>query len=138
MDTERLAEEYVKRKSMLDTLGKTVNELKEMLSKAVDEQGDVDDKGHRWLTAGRFMLKREKRQPEPQLDKEEAEQWAKSLGVWDKVKVVREELDEDALAGFAFEMRDDPEVIDAYRKLFKKKDPTWAFIAPKEQQSYDY
>ncbi len=138
MNLERLAEEYLNRKRMLDTLSTSVDELKKQLSTAVEEQGEEDDKGHKWLQAGKYLLQRQKRQSEPTLDREAAEKWAKDNGIWDKVKVVREDLDEDALAGLAFEMRNDEEFTEAYRNLFVKKPPTWAFIQPKEETHYDY
>lgn len=139
MNIERLAEEYVKRKKLLDSLTKEVNDLKGMLSEQVDTDGDVDEKGNRWLVAGKFLLQRQKRQPQKYLNLEAAEQWVKDLGVWDEVKVVREQLDEDKLLGFVYDnRRTHPEFEDVLEGMYVEPDPTWAFISPVEQKQYEY
>ena len=139
MNLERLAEEYVKEKKMLDSLTKRVGEIKGLLSKAVDEEGIPDNSGHLWLDAGRFSLQRQKRQGDKYLDRAKAEEWAKQVGFWDEVKVVREELDEDALLGYVFERRkSQPSLEEELEMLYVEPDPTWAFLAPKLQENYDY
>lgn len=138
MDVERLAEEYVKRKAHAEALTKEVADLRDMLKDHLAEVGTPDEKGSKWYTAGRWQLKLQKSQGEPYLDVELAEDWAKERGIWDEVKVVRETLNQDALAGYVFEHRDDPEVEAGYRGLFIEPKPTWSLIKPQEQENYDY
>ncbi len=144
MNLERLTEQYLKDKAHADTLQKRINQFKELLAKQVDSDGIPDDKGHKYLQAGRFQLQRQLRQGDPYLDREAAEEYARQTGIWDDVKVVREALDEDALAGWLFENKDkvNPETgvkyEDEYRGLFKTPDPSWAFMAPKENPYDEY
>lgn len=139
MNVERLAEEYIKRKQLLDSLTKEVNGIKDLLVKAVDENGTPDEKGHIWLSAGKYTLQRQKRQGKKFLDRDAAEQWAKKEGFWDTVKVVREELDEDALLGYVYVRRSDVDGIeDTLQSLYITPEPTWAFQTPVEQEQYDY
>lgn len=138
MNVERLAKEYLSRKKFLDDTARTVEELKALLNKAVESEGTPDEKGHVWLAAGDFLLQRQKRQGKSYLDRAAAEEWAKAKGIWDEVKVVKEELNEDALLGYAFEHRKDPGLEDEFEALYVEPAPTWAFIAPIEQKQYEY
>jgi len=139
MNLERLAEEYVKRKKLAEDLQKEVNQIKEMLSKAVDEEGVPDEKGHLHLAAGKYALLRQKRQGAKYLDKAKAEEWAREAGFWDEVKVVQEVLNEDALLGYVFERRKAvPGIEDQLEGLYVEPAPTWAFQPPVLQENYDY
>lgn len=141
MNLERITEEYLKRKAHLAALTDQVGKLKEMLSEQVDKAGVPDDKGHLWLTLDGYLLQRQKRQGDKRLDREAAEQWARDLGIWDKVKVIREELSEDELLGFVFEHRKSdryPDIEEQLQKLYVTPDPTWAFMPPVVQKQYDY
>jgi hypothetical protein len=139
MNVERLAEEYVKRKELADALAKEVSTLKEMLSKAIDEQGIPDEKGHLWLDAGKYSLQRQKRQGDKYLDRAQAEAWAKEEGFWNEVKLVREDLDEDALLGYVFERRKAvPGIEERLEELYVEPPVTWALQKPVLQENYDY
>jgi hypothetical protein len=139
MDEERMVEEYVRLKSQLEALEKHLGAYKKQLSDIVDSRGDTDDRGHRWLSIGRFTLQRQRRQGKKQLDMQAAEQWAKDSGFWDEVKVVREFLDEDALLGYVFTHRkDDPSMEDRLQTMYTESPPVWSFQPPIEQKQYDY
>lgn len=132
MELERITEEYLRELGHLKTLEKITSEYKKLLIKAIDEQGVPDDKGHKWLAAGKFMLQRQKRQGDKLINKERAEGWAKAKGMWESVKVVREELDEDALLAYMYEHRDDEELEDEFNELYDTPPVTWAFMTPIE------
>lgn len=139
MNLERLAEEYVKRKKLSEDLDKQVKELRDMLAKAVDEQGTPDENGHLHLDAGKYSLQRQKRQGAKYLDRAKAEEWARSAGFWDEVKVVQEVLDEDALLGYVYERRRSvPGIEEDLENLYVEPAPTWAFTTPVLQDNYDY
>lgn len=144
MNLERLTEQYLKDKAHAEVLAERIAQFKEMLSKKVDAEGTADDKGHKRLRAGRFELQRQLRQPKPYLDPNAAEEYVKGLGIWDDVKVTREALDEDALAGWLYEHKDEenPETglpyEDEYRNLFVTPKPTWAFLPPVVQEFDEY
>lgn len=139
MNLERLAAEYIKRKKMAEDLDKQVKEIRDMLAKAVDEQGIPDEKGHLHLDAGKYALLRQKRQGAKFLDKAEAEAWARKEGFWDQVKVVQEVLDEDALLGYVYERRKAvPGIEDHLESLYIEPAPTWALQPPVLQENYDY
>jgi hypothetical protein len=139
MNLERLAEEYLKRKKLQEAITKQVSEIKDILATAVDEQGILDDKGHKWLTAGKYSLQRQKRQGSKYLDRAKAEAWAKEDGFWDAVKVTREELSEDALLGYVFDERRTSDGIEAtLESMYVEPAPTWAFQSPILQEDYEY
>jgi hypothetical protein len=139
MDTERLVAEYLKRRATLEALQKTVGELKEMLTEVIDKEGIPDEKGHIWYTAGNYLLERQKSGGKMVMDHARAEQWAKDRGIWDEVKVVREDLDEDALLGWVFEHRKEEGLEQAFKDSTYVQTPVvYSFIKPIEQKSYDY
>lgn len=144
MNLERLTEQYLKEKAHLEVLSKRVSEFKDMLVAKVDEEGVPDDKGHKWLSAGRYQLQRQWRQGDPYLDTDLAEEYARSLGIWDDVKVTRESLDHDALAGWLYDHKDETNPATGvryeaeYRNLFVIPKGIWAFQPPKEQQYDEY
>jgi hypothetical protein len=135
MDVEKLVDTYVKGAELVKKASDRQAKLKELLTKAIDQDGEVDDKGHRWLSAGKYVLQRQKRQGARYLDVDKAEEWARSKGIWDEVKVVRESLDPDALAGWVYDNR---EYSEEYDTLWVTPDPTYAFLQPQEAQQYDY
>jgi len=138
MDAGRITAEYLRRRALLESLTKEVNGLKEMLSDIVDAEGVPDENGHLWFTAGDYLLKRQKAQPQKYLDPNAAEQWVRDKGIWDDVKVVKEVLDTDALLGWVFEHRAEPGLEAAFEELYVTPDPTWSFIKPVEQKQYEY
>lgn len=139
MDVARLAAEYMRLKQHSDAVAKQRDELKEMLSTLVDRQGTPDEKGHLWFTAGDFLLQRQKRQGDKFLNKAKAEEWARKQPFWEEVKVVREELSEDALLGYVYERRkEEPELEAMLEEFYETPKPTWAFMPPIVQKPYDY
>lgn len=134
MNVERITEEYLKQKRLLDSLNKTVGEYKEMLSKVIDEQGDPDEKGHKWYHAGRYMLKRQKSQGDKFLNHERAEEWAKKKGIWDQVNKTLVVLDEDAILGYIW---DHKELAKEFEELYESPPEKWSFIQPVEEEQYD-
>jgi hypothetical protein len=137
MNVEKLAEQYVKRKDLADSVNSQVEEMKKLLTKAVDGEGTPDEKGHRWLTAGKYLLQRQKRQGKKYINRERAEQWARDRGLWEDVKVTREDLDEDRLLGWFYEHQSDDNEK-ALEQLYDEPAPTYAFMPPVIQENYDY
>lgn len=138
MDTNRIAKEYLKRLHMQQVTAKSVQELRGLLEKAIEAEGEPDEKGHVWLAAGDVLLQKQKRQGDPFLDREAAEQWAKELDIWDEVKRTVEELDEDALVAYVYQNRDDEGLEEQFQQLFVTPDPTYAFIKPQEVKDIEY
>lgn len=138
MNVERIAEEYVKQNTLLKSLEKIVGEYKKLLIKVVDEQGEPDAKGHRWFVAGSFLLQRQKRQGDKYINKERAEEWAKERGIWNKVSVTVEQLDEDALVAYAYEHRSDEMLEKEFQALYDQPPVTYAFMPPVVEAPIDY
>lgn len=136
IDLEKLASEYMRSKQAADAMTARAKELKTLLSKAVEERGEEDDRGHFWLSAGRYLLQRQRRQSAPSFDKAAAEKWAKEHGLWNELKktVVTEEVNEDDLVAFVF---NNPEYENDLRSLYVVPEPTWAFQSPQEVEQYD-
>jgi hypothetical protein len=138
LDLERITDEYVKQTSHMKVLEKMVKEYKDLLTKAVDAQGEPDAKGHKWLTVGKYVLQRQKRQGDKCINTERATQWAQDKGIWDQVKVVRVELDQEALLAYMFEHRDDKELEAEFQTMYDTPAPVWAFMAPVIEDPIDY
>lgn len=140
MKVDRLTKEYLDRLGLLEKIQKTVGELKDMLIDVIDAEGIPDEKGHRWLTAGDFLLKRQKSGGISRLDPMLAEQWAKDRGIWDEVSVVPPaQLDEDKLVGWVFENRKDEGLEQAFKDACYRETPVvYSFIKPVEGKQYDY
>lgn len=121
---ERLAEEFKKSKEAIDNLTKRHNAMKAELVEAIKENGYEDDKGHMWYKVGGLELKYERRVSRS-FNSEAAEQWARGLGIWDDLKKVVETIDEDKLLGYAWNHKDQEDVIQGF---YNEKE-TWAFKA---------
>lgn len=121
---QRLAEEFKKSKEALALIEKRTNDLKKELSDIVDKHGVVDDSGNRWVRIGDMQLKRERRVSRS-FDMASAEQWAKDNELWDRVKVVIEQVDEDAILALAWENEDIADIVSGF---YGEKE-TWAFKA---------
>lgn len=130
-ELELLVKMYQEQKEFADKVFTRVNELKKELNTMVESEGFIDDRGHQWLDAGGFQLKRERR-VSVVFDDQFAEQWAKEKGVWDQVKEVREFVNEDQLLAIAW---DDEEMKEDLDKFYSKKE-TYAFKVV-EGRSYD-
>lgn len=136
---EMLINEYMNHLHHMEVLKKTIESMKSALSKLVEEEGEVDDKGHQWLKVGDHLLQRQRRQGSSTLDVAAAEAWARENGVWHKVSKMVEVLDEDALMGYVYEHRDEEGLEQMVKSLYKEAPTTYAFIKPvKEESSYDY
>lgn len=126
----RLAEEFARAKDFADKAAKHAESLKQQLIAIVEAKGDEDDKGHIWLPAGPYDLKRERRVSRS-LDTDSAEIWARQNGVWDDVKQVVETVSEDALLGLAWERQDLAPIIASF---YKEKE-IWAFRLLEKKES---
>ena len=83
------------------------------LVKAIQENGYEDDKGHLWYGAGSVELKYERRVSRS-FNIDAAEQWARSLGIWEDLKKVVEILDEDKLLGYVWANKDKEEEVQGF------------------------
>lgn len=137
LDRESVVNEYIKHLEHSDRLQKMISDLKSTMSKWVDE-GEEDEKGHRWLKVGRYLLQKQKRQGSPVLDQKAVEEWAKSRGIWGQVTKTVEILDEDALLAYVYDHRDEDGLEETYKSFFKDAPISYAFIKPKEEDTYDY
>lgn len=120
----KLVEDFVSQKKLLSSLEARVNKMKKELSDLVDEHGQPDDSGHKWLNVGGHELKRERRVSK-NLDTSAATEWAKDNGKWDDVKEVVEVLSEDKLLAMAWE---DKSLTPMIQSFYVEKE-TWAFKA---------
>jgi hypothetical protein len=110
---ERLAQEFKKSKEGIEALTKRQNEMRTELVKAIQENGYEDDKGHLWYGAGSIELKYERRVSRS-FNIDAAEQWARSLGIWEDLKKVVEILDEDKLLGYVWANKDKEEEVQGF------------------------
>jgi hypothetical protein len=110
---ERLAQEFKKSKEGIEALTKRQNEMRTELVKAIQENGYEDDKGHLWYGAGSVELKYERRVSRS-FNIDAAEQWARSLGIWEDLKKVVEILDEDKLLGYVWANKDKEEEVQGF------------------------
>jgi hypothetical protein len=129
--SELLVKEYADSKHLAAQLDKRISDIKKELSEYTDTVGSTDEKGSKWITIGEFQLKRERRVSN-YFDTAAAEAWVKEQGLWDTLKVTKEELDVDKLVGMAWT---DPTVADVVASFYKEKE-TWAFKVI-EGVSYD-
>lgn len=118
---EKLAQEFKKSKEAIEALTKRQNEMRAELVTAIQENGHEDDKGHIWYNLGEMELKYERRVSRT-FDRASAEAWAKENEIWDRIKIVVEELDEDALLALAWENEDIASVVAGF---YGEKE-TWA------------
>ena len=135
---ERLTEEYMVHANHLKQLEKIVASLKAELNEAIIAGGDTDDKGHQFLTAGKYLLQRQRRQGKQKLNIQRAEEWAKERGIWDQVSKHIEVLDEDALVGYVYEHRNKEGVEEEFQSLHDPAPTSYAFVHPIEETQYDY
>jgi GNAT superfamily N-acetyltransferase len=137
-DIERLTEEYLRHVQHAEVLQKTINEYKRELNGLVEAEGDEDDKGHQWLTAGKYLLQRQRRQGKKILNIHRAEEWARDRGIWKAVSKTVEVLDEDALVGYIYDHRDEEGLEDEFQSLHDSPPVSYAFMKPVEEETYEY
>lgn len=137
-DISKLVDEYVTHEHHRKVLEKMTGELKRLIKKQLEKDGVPDDKGHRWLHAGKWQLQLQKRQGEPYLDRAAVEDWAKERGFWGSVSKTVEVLDEDALMAYMYERRADKELEAEFQEKYVTPEPTYAFQQPQEDKYNDY
>lgn len=138
LDPARLVQEYVTHSEHLEKLSDTVKSIKDHLSNLVDKDGEEDEKGHRYLKVGPYLLKRQRRQSTPTLDANEVEEWAKERGIWEQISKSVVVLDEDALVAYVYDHRDEEGLESTFQSFYKQAKPSYAFMKPVEEATYDY
>lgn len=138
VNVERITKEYLAHLDHQKKLEKMTGELKALLKKAIEAEGEPDESGHRWLPAGSYLLKLQKSQPKTYLDRDATEAWARAKGIWDKVKETVEILDEDKLMAYMYDHQADEELEEEFQALHVIPDPVYSFIRPIEQDDVDY
>ncbi len=138
VNVERLTKEYLSHLDHQKKLEKMTGELKELLKKAIEKEGEPDESGHRWLPAGSYLLKLQKSQGQPKLSREAAEGWARTKGIWDKVSETIEVLDEDKLMAYMYDHQADEELEEEFQELYIRPEPVYSFIRPIEQEDIPY
>jgi hypothetical protein len=126
-DVPALLEKYLDMRKTADEFQGKVDEMKKLLSTAVDTHGFVDDKGNRWIEfeepiEGVTALKRERRVSRS-LDPVRAETVLKRLGLWEECTEEVRVIDEDKILGAGFEGRIKKGVLDS---LWTESE-SWAF-----------
>ena len=124
---------YVRLKDTIATLTKDANAYRDKLAQIVEEYGEEDESGNRWLELpaevdGVLSLKRERRVSQS-LDTEAAEEILAAKGLKDRCFKLVPVLDEDEVMACLFEDLLGPDDIDA---MFPKK-ITWAFVPSKRR-----
>lgn len=105
LDIERLAEEYENAKAFEDSAKKRTLALRELLVSALQQDGEDDEKGNLWLSAGKFRIKYERR-VSTSLDSAKLEEWAKENDLWEQLSETVEVIVEDKVAVLSFERPD--------------------------------
>ena len=138
MDIERLTEELLSHQQHQKVLTDTISEIKKVLEAEIIENGDENEKGHQFLPAGKFLLQRQRRQGKSTLNHDRVELWARERGIWDDISKTITVVDEDALVGYIFQNRDDPNIEEEFQNLHDTPPPTYAFMKPQIEEQYDY
>lgn len=138
MNIDALAAEYAKLKELEKKTAARITAMKELLMEKVAEAGEPDDKGHVWLEADEWTLKRERRVTKT-FDKDAAMAWAEEQEDGDGIIVTvvpepYDTVDEDALAAWAFLHKDRAGEV----KAFYGENVTWAFAPPVKRARIDY
>lgn len=130
-ELERLAQMYKDTKAMAEKTMARADEIKKELIEKVQKEGYTDEKGHQWLDAGSFQLKRERR-ASVSFNESEAEAWARDTNKWDEVKEVREFVSEDKFLAVVW---DNPELKEELDKFYTTRE-SYAFKVV-EGKSYE-
>lgn len=118
---DRLIEEFQKAKEFAETAHQRVLHFREMIVKALQEQGVPDHKGSLWIDAGDVKAKYEKR-IYTSLDLTAIEEWAKENNLWEQVSETQEVVVEEKVAVLAFER---PDLAGEINRCYKEKE-SWA------------
>ena len=140
MNIDRLAEEYLKQQDFIAASEKRKEELKQLLKHAVEQGGDLDEKGHRWLPGQDYLLKLERRKGSPTFAEDKAKEWAAQKGILDDLTTTVTPqpysfFDRDKLAEWALKHPEDAATIKAFHG---EAEPTYAFAKPQKKENYDY
>ena len=123
--------EFISYKSRVDEFTKKQNEIKAELNEYVEENGEVDDKGHVWVTLpeeveGYVSMQRQRRVSQS-LDMDTAILTLTKRGLADRCIRSVPTVDEDEIMACLYEGKLTETEVDA---MFPKK-ITWAFIPSK-------
>lgn len=131
-ELEQLVKAYKEQKDFAEKINSRVDEMKKDLVSRIESEGFFDEKGHQWLSAGDYQLKRERR-VSVAFNYDLAEVWARANGVWDSVKEVKEVLNEDA---FLAVLWDDEDMKDSMDSFYTKRE-SFAFKVVEGKQYSD-
>lgn len=116
-DFPRYVEEYLREKEAMEAMQARVNEKKAAINKFVDDLGEADEKGSKWVHVegipGLSAVKRERRVSQS-LDTDKAEAWLKKNGLWEQYSEEIRVLDEDALYGAGYDGTIPRKVFDGF------------------------
>lgn len=116
----RLAKEFQAAKDASDVFKKRAEKLRTEIVSFIKEHGLEDDKRHRWMESDELHLQiKYERRVSKLLDLDAVEAWAKSEGLWDRIKAVVEVVDEDKLMALAW---DDPAIAQEVQTLYKESE----------------
>ena len=138
MDKERTVDHYLGLLDQEKVLKSSIEEIRGLLQRFIDEDGVEDDKGNLRAQHGKYELQRQKRVGKSQLDHEAAIEWARSRGALDEVVTMVPVLNEDAFFAYVLEHSDEPGVEETVQEMITPGKVTWAFIKPHETTNYDY
>lgn len=129
-DVPRFVEEYLLQRQAADAMAAKVNEMKATLTTYLDQVGETDDKGHKFVdvetSRGTVHLRRERRVSRS-LDERKAAAWLKEHGLLKRCQTTTVVLDEDKIMALNYE---DPELLDdATLAGFFETREIWAFKA---------
>lgn len=138
LDNEMLIREYMNHLHHVETLQKNLADIKKYLSDKISAEGEEDEKGHKSLVVGSYVLRSQRRQGSPTLDTAAVEEWAKKRGIWPDIRKTIEVVDEDLLVGYIYDHRDEEGMEDTLRSFYREAPVSYAFMKPVEEATYDY
>lgn len=138
LDPEMLIREYLNHLEHSERLQTILSGIKKHLSERLATEGEEDERGHRSLVVGSYVLKSQKRQGSPTLDAAAVEEWAKDLGIWPDIRKTIETVDEDRLVAYVYDHRDEDGMEDTLRSFYREAPISYAFMKPVEEATYDY
>jgi len=112
---EDIVHELTVLKDRKKDIEKREKELKEQLGTILEAEGVKDSKGNFKLVVGDKLVQKQARKS-VKLNREKAEEFFKSIGIWDEVIEIKEEINEDyvgqALFADKFSMEELEEITD--------------------------
>lgn len=105
-DVDAFVAAYLSEKEFAEEATKRVNAKKAVLSRYIDENGYIDDKGSRYVDIegvdGVSQMKRERR-VSTSLDRDKVEAYLKKRGLWEQMTREVRVLDDDAVAAAGYD-----------------------------------